>query len=136
MYFDPNKSASYAGKIEYTPPMKVIASTVLVTKPVRGTADSVETTEDIKEGTTRYNGMLPRQNILKVNFLPNLSEKAAHPILPLRFPAAIICTYWLAKAAVTKPGRDELKTSPIIGLATDIRPIPPHASEKKTVPKR
>ena len=36
--------------------------------------------------------MEPRQNMLKVNFRPNLSENAAQPIRPPRFPAASTCT--------------------------------------------
>lgn len=54
--------------------------------------------------------------------------KPAHPIRPPRFPAAIAIKYADANDAVTKWGIDFEKISPIIGLATEIRPIPPVAN--------
>ena len=39
-----------------------------------------------------------------------------------------------AKAPVTRPGKDEAKTSFIMGFATEKMPIPPEARQKNTVP--
>ena len=39
-----------------------------------------------------------------------------------------------AKAAVTRLGMDEAKTSVTIGLATVKRPMPPDAKQKNTAP--
>ena len=41
-----------------------------------------------------------------------------------------------ANAEVTMAGRREEKTSLIMGLATESRPMPPVATQKKVVPSR
>ena len=47
---------------------------------------------------------------------------------PPRFPLAIAIKYADANDAVTKWGNAFVKISPIIGLATDISPMPPVAN--------
>ena len=62
-----------------------------------------------------------------VDFVNHFSLPA-HPIRPPKFPAAIAIKYAEAKEAVTRCGMALVKMSPIIGFATEIRPMPPVAS--------
>ena len=73
-------------------------------------------------------GTAPKVNIWKVFLRPILSEIPAHPTRPAKFPTAIAIKYEEANEAVTIWGIELANTSAIIGLATDINPIPPVAS--------
>ena len=44
--------------------------------------------------------------------------------------------YELANEAVTTCGSDELNTSLIMGAATLMRPMPPHATQKNVVARK
>ena len=61
-YLAPNRSASYAGMMAYTPPMAEMAATVTPMKPYRGATSPVVTTAPTHAGTARYSGTLPSVN--------------------------------------------------------------------------
>mmetsp|Transcript_39127 Transcript_39127/g.80134 ORF Transcript_39127/g.80134 Transcript_39127/m.80134 type:complete len:235 (+) Transcript_39127:295-999(+) len=134
--FVPYRSASYAGKMAYTPPIMLTARAVLAQKPYTGRAEPVLTTLSTRFGRNRYSGIEPRVKSMNVFLRPNASLTAAQPNRPPRFPAESMSRKFAAKAEVTSSGTNEEKTSLIMGLATLNRPMPPVARQKKLVPSR
>ena len=99
--------------------------------PYKGATEGFVETQAIKKGREAYKGTEPKVKILKIVYLPSLSENAAQPNLPSMLAAAKISTNCEEKAGVTTEGSTVENCSAIMDFAIAITPIPPEAMQNR-----